>query len=226
MRKESKTNNMNLKVDNMKITGTVKNNPEFSHEADGKKFYMMTVLVKRLSDYVDEIPVILPEELLDLDKGYAGLKVRVKGDLRSRSTFDENKVHHLSVFMFAKTLSSAGEEDPEENRVYLDGFLCKKPNYRETMSGRQVSDLFIAVNVGANRSFYIPSICWNDNAVRSQEMKVGDHVKLIGRLQSRVYKKQIDKNTSEERVAIELSISSINVVTETDDTVKETKIAG
>ena len=101
----------------------------------------------------------------------------------------------------------------------LDGFICKEPTYRETPFGRQITDLIVASNRERNfKSDYIPCITWGRNAIRSSEFNVGTRVKVLGRLQSREYKKKIDDGIYEARTAYELSAYMIDVVEESEET--------
>lgn len=44
----------------------------------------------------------------------------------------------------------------DTNMIILNGYLCKKPTYRKTPYGREISDLFIAVYRHTGKSDYIP----------------------------------------------------------------------
>ena len=94
------------------------------------------------------------------------------------------------------------------NQIYLNGFICKQPVYRETPLGREIADIIVAVNRAYNKSDYIPCIAWGRNAKFVSKLSVGDNIKVRGRIQSRAYSKKSGEVT-EERVAYEVSISKI-----------------
>ena len=119
------------------------------------------------------------------------------------------------IFVFVTNICDY-EED--KNDVELDGFICKEPKYRRTPLGRQITDLLIASNREHFKSDYIPCIAWGRNAIRTSEFNVGTRVKVLGRLQSREYKKKIDDGTYEVRTAYELSAYMIDVVEESEET--------
>src|SRR5699024_3879194 len=73
------------------------------------------------------------------------------------------------------------------NQIFLDGFVCKKPLYRTTPFGREITDLLVAVNRPYNKSDYIPCISWGRNARFAEKIEVGERVRLWGRIQSREY---------------------------------------
>ena len=135
--------------------------------------------------------------------------------------------------MFAKDVAELEENSEEEenemvkkdiitNEVVLVGFICKKPIYRQTPFGREISDILLAVNRAYNKSDYIPCIAWGRNARFCQNLEVGTQVKVVGRVQSRMYEKKHEDGTVENRVAYEVSVGSLEIIEE-EDTPKETE---
>ena len=55
-------------IENNQVTvmGEIASEFEFSHEVFGEGFYMLELLVKRLSDSFDRIPVMISERLIDV----------------------------------------------------------------------------------------------------------------------------------------------------------------
>ena len=102
--------------------------------------------------------------------------------------------------------------------MFLDGYVCKEPIYRKTPLGREITDLLVAINRPYNKSDYIPSIVWGRNAKFAKSLKVGDRIQMWGRVQSREYEKKHEDGTVENRVAYEVSIGSLEVVEENDNT--------
>jgi single-stranded DNA-binding protein len=103
------------------------------------------------------------------------------------------------------------------NQIYLDGFICKKPVFRTTPFGREITDMLLAVNRPYNKSDYIPCIAWGRNARYSENMKVGDRIKIWGRIQSRNYQKKISEEQVITRTAYEVSISKMEVYEEENE---------
>ena len=108
------------------------------------------------------------------------------------------------------------KKDMITNEVVLIGYICKKPIYRQTPFGREIADVLLAVNRAYNKSDYIPTIAWGRNARFCQNLEVGTKVKLVGRVQSRMYEKKHEDGTVENRVAYEVSIGSLEIVDEDD----------
>ena len=55
----------------------------FSHQVFGEGFYMTELMVKRLSDSEDRIPVMVSERLIDVTQDYIGEYVDIHGQFRS-----------------------------------------------------------------------------------------------------------------------------------------------
>ena len=194
------------------LAGLVADEPTFSHEVHGEKFYRFRLLSSRKSGNCDILVCIVPEIIKNgINEGNM---VKVFGEIRTRNVNEDDK-NNLEITVFVKEVLSY-EED--ENNVELDGFICKEPTYRETPFGRKITDLMVASNRERNfKSDYIPCITWGRNAIRASEFNVCDHIELSGRLQSREYKKKIDDGTYEVRTAYELSAYMIDVVEESEE---------
>jgi len=72
----------------------------YSHEIFGEGFYMVDILVPRLSDSSDRIPLMISERLMDVSKDYRGTLVMVSGQFRSYNRHEEHRNRLiLSVFV-------------------------------------------------------------------------------------------------------------------------------
>ena len=192
------------------LAGLVTEEPTFSHEVHGEKFYRFYLSSSRQSGYCDVLMCTVPEIIKNGIND--GNMVKVFGEIRTRNVHEDDK-SHLEVTVFVKEVLLY-EED--ENNVELDGFICKEPAYRETPFGRQATDLLIASNRSYGKSDYIPTIAWGRMAIKSSEFEVGERVKVFGRLQSREYVKKLEDGTEETRVAYELSASRVDVMEESE----------
>lgn len=72
----------------------------------------------------------------------------------------------------------------------------------------------LAVNRPYGKSDYIPCICWGRNARFASAFEVGEHVQVMGRIQSREYMKKITETESQKRVAYEVSVSKLECMDE------------
>ncbi|MCI9517070.1 MAG: single-stranded DNA-binding protein [Lachnospiraceae bacterium] len=192
------------------IMGEIASEFVFSHEVFGEGFYMVDILVKRLSNSSDRIPVMISERLVDVTQDYQGEYIQILGQFRSYNRHEEKK-NRLVLSVFAREISFVEEENDKmkTNQIFLDGYICKMPVYRKTPLGREIADMLVAVNRPYGKSDYIPCICWGRNARFSSTFEVGGHVQVWGRIQSRDYMKKLDGDITEKRTAYEVSVSKL-----------------
>ena len=192
------------------IMGKIASGFTFSHQVYGEGFYLVDLLVKRLSDSEDRIPLMVSERLVDVTQDYEGEYIMVQGQFRSYNRHEVKK-NRLVLSVFVRELSFVEEADDsiKTNQIFLDGYICKPPIYRKTPLGREIADLLLAVNRPYGKSDYIPCICWGRNARYASAFEVGGHVLLWGRIQSREYIKKLGENQTEKRTAYEVSVSKL-----------------
>lgn len=211
------------------LVGKVTGEKKLSHEIYGERFYIFNLSIPRLSGNADIIPITISERLLTEDTLSEGRKLLVKGQFRSYNSY-QNEKNRLILTVFAKDLLELEDIEEENefvkkdiitNEVVLIGYICKKPIYRQTPFGREISDILLAVNRAYNKSDYIPCIAWGRNARFCQNLEVGSQVKVVGRVQSRTYEKKFEDGTSETRIAYEVSIGSLEIIDEEKSTKEE-----
>lgn len=204
-------------IENNQVTvmGEIVSDFSFSHEIFGEGFYMVDVQVQRLSECYDIIPVMVSERLLDVSADYRGMLICVNGQFRSYNRHEERK-NRLVLSVFAREVEflEEMEESSKTNLIYLDGYICKEPIYRKTPLGREIADVLLAVNRPYGKSDYIPCICWGRNARYASSFKVGERCAVWGRIQSREYMKKLDEENVERRVAFEVSVSKLEILTD------------
>lgn len=201
-------------MDNNQVTivGVVDSEFTYSHEVFGEGFYMLEVVVNRLSHMEDRIPLMVSERLVDVTQSCRGQVVEVHGQFRSYNKHEEGR-NRLILSVFVREFSFADEgSNAKPNSVYLDGYICKQPVYRMTPLGREIADLLLAVNRPYGKSDYLPCICWGRNARFAGKFEVGAHIHLWGRIQSRTYQKRLENDEVEKRTAYEISVSKIECV--------------
>ena len=199
-------------IENNQVTvmGEIISDFAYSHEIFGEGFYMVDVKVQRLSESFDVIPLMVSERLIDVNADYKGKNICVNGQFRSYNRHEERK-NRLVLSVFAREIDFVEEieESSKTNQIYLDGYICKEPIYRKTPLGREIADLLLAVNRPYGKSDYIPCICWGRNARFASGFEVGEHVQIIGRIQSREYIKKLTETETEKRIAYEVSVSKL-----------------
>ena len=203
-------------TNSIEIRGTISSDFTFSHEVYGEGFYNFTVGAARLSESVDILPVTISERLISGMGLLPGELVDISGQVRSYNNYiQEERRNRLLITIFAREITVLDPEDispKNPNNVFLDGFICKKPVFRETPFGREIADILLAVNRSYNKSDYIPCICWGRNARFASTLNISDNVRIGGRLQSRLYQKKYDDGSVVEKSAYEISISKIGLV--------------
>ena len=179
---------------------------------------MVDVLVRRLSNSEDQIPLMISERLLDVTQDYTGEYIMVNGQFRSYNRHEEQKNRLiLSVFVREVEFISEEPDGAKTNSVLLDGYICKQPIYRKTPLGREIADLLLAVNRPYGKSYYIPCICWGRNARYASAFEVGEHVQVLGRIQSREYVKRLSETETEKRTAYEVSVSKLECMDDAEE---------
>lgn len=196
---------MENKNNKVSIQGTVSSEFEFSHEIYGESFYTFKILCERLSINQDEVVIMVSDRLISLESMKNDYpidkKIALKGQMRTYNDHSAEK-SKLKLFVFMQEFLE--EQEWDFNEAELIGHICKKPAYRTTPLGREITDLLIAVNRPYGKSDYIPVITWSRNAKYANTLEIGDRIKLTGRFQSREYTKE-----EQVKVAYELSASKI-----------------
>lgn len=172
----------------VEITGSIDSKFELSYTVFGEEYYKVMIKIRRHNNKVfDTLPCIVPKSKVDLSKDLIGKPVKISGLFTS---YNENYKVLLTVRAQEFILLNK-PEDQDINQIKLKGTICKNPYFRTTPHGTNITELIIAVN-RRGKSDYIPCITWGTNAFISNRMKVGQVVEIIGRIQSREYKKYVD----------------------------------
>ena len=205
------------------LIGKIISDKTFSHEIYGESFYVFNLEVPRLSGNEDIIPITISERLIANFDLTIGRKVVIEGQFRSYNSY-QNEKSRLILTVFAKDVQFLPNQeeitvgkDIISNEVVLDGYLCKKPIYRKTPFGREISDILLAVNRAYNKSDYIPCIAWGRTARFCENLAVGTELRVIGRVQSREYEKKYEDGTVEKRIAYEVSVSNLEINNKEDN---------
>lgn len=183
----------------------------------GDTIFDGTLAVQRQSGTFDYLPISIPAELvggapykhmLSMTKvaELYGRHLRLRGELRSYNKEVQSKSRHYTV-MHVQEISDA-EQPADDNRVAMQGVICRPTVYRETPLGRKICDFMIAVNHD-HRSSYIPCICWGRAALKVSALEVGTLVNLRGRFQSREYQKVLDNGETVTRTTNEVSCNRV-----------------
>ncbi len=200
------------------ISGKVVSDVEYSHEVYGEGFYSFYLDVPRLSDSSDKISVTFSERLIPKSKLQLGVPLEIEGQFRSYNSY-KSESNKLVLTVFAREIIFVDEDKKikNPNQIFLNGYICKNPIYRMTPFGREITDILVAVNRPYNKSDYIPCIAWGRNARYSQNLTIGDNIKIWGRIQSREYQKKLESGEAISKTAYEVSVSKMEICDGTQD---------
>lgn len=187
------------------LRGRVAGEAVFSHAGHDECFYRFPLVVERLSGNEDVLNIQFSRRLLLPERIVEGERLEVRGSLR---TFNNRSGVGAKLVITVLAREILPTDDDHANDLTLIGTICRRGEPRKTPLGREICDFTLAVNRRYGRSDYLPCIAWGSMAQRCAAMEVGQRLRLEGRLQSRVYTKQLG-DRSEERVAFECSAMSL-----------------
>ena len=199
---------MEYTTNHITLRGTLSSLPEFSHENHGRRFFRFYLEVPRLSGTIDTLPIIAEEGILLRTDLSDGEMLTVAGQIRSHNIRSNGK-RHLLIFVFANAVLC--EDGEPINEVFLEGPICREPNYRRTPLGREICDVMMAIPRAFKRADYLPCILWGRTAQEISQCHTRDLLKICGRLQSRSYTKVTEDHT-EERTAYEISAMTAQII--------------
>ncbi|WP_025115908.1 single-stranded DNA-binding protein [Lysinibacillus fusiformis] len=184
-----------------------------SHSLQDNNFYEFLVEVPRKSGAFDTIPFVVSHKLLHNNPIEIGDYVSSIGEMRTINREIDGK-SRLIVFNYLQEIEKISKEKiakiGDKNVIDLQGFVVKKPVYRETGQGRRIADLLVAHNRSFGKESYIPTIAWGIDATLAKNLKVGECVSIHGRFQSRNYRSK----TGDIKTVYELSVNSMSIVEE------------
>lgn len=189
--------------------------------------YLGKIGTPRPSGIIDEVVVAIEKGIAVMQGGIAfesaavpGSRLLLSGKMQTLKDFESGRV---LVFILADYVA-VSPKAMLQNDVALVGELAYKPRYRETPRGKRIADIFVRVqNELTAGTCYIPCICWQEQADEAAGWEQGDKVKLLGRYQSREYKKTTEiiyadnqpaEKKTEIRTAYELSVQQIERIGE------------
>ncbi len=202
-----------LETNSAELIGIVLSPPAISHKSYGETFYSFSLGVDRKSGYRDIIQIIVSERLVWNLEFEPGDYVEIIGQIRTYNEEQDGR-NKLNVVIFAREFKRCDEDSgvEHENKISLEGFICKKPIGRISPLGREICDIMLAVNRMYNKSDYIPCIAWGRNAGYASNLSVGTKISVTGRIQSREYRKRDSEGNVTVKTAYEVSILKLEAL--------------
>lgn len=188
--------------------GTVFSEEIMIVEFEGKEYFRFMLECFRKSQTSDIIPVMVKvsPKTQSLKFVKQGTALTMLGTFRSSDWTEEDGNHHLDVFFEAQHFEFSDnivERGFDKNIVILTGYICTEPTVKVTKNNITIAEYRVAVDNKDGVPEYFPIIAWGKKAVEVySEYHCGDKIRILGRLQSRVYHKKV---TDENLVAYEVS---------------------
>lgn len=160
------------------LIGDVADEPKFSHETDGKKYFCFPLKVRRLSGFKDHIQAMVRDDLVGSIE--IGEKISVSGYIRAYL------YHGVSIFnAVALNLEVVSDDTEYLNEVRLSGIIYRKSTLGETLDGKRICSFILKAYRSTGKADYIPAVAWGYNAKRLSSLPEGTEIEIEGRAQTR-----------------------------------------
>lgn len=186
-----------LKLNQVRIAGTIKSNEISKIVVLGKKYKTAILKSQRQSLTYDNIPLLIPENMETYEDS-----IYVTGEIFS--LHDSEK--HLKTYILVDQIKPTFEKNV--NEVLFLGRLASEPVYNVShLSHRHVTTLFLEYTRKDGSIGFVRCISWNKNAILATRIQLGEEVSFIGRIQSREYSKRISEFEYQRISTNEISIT-------------------
>ena len=175
-----------------RIAGEIERQPDIYGTRGLKRFSLEISRADGSRQDSDRVIVIYGQEAeATPGKLTDGAYVMVMGKMQ---TYKEVPGGRIVVFVLAEYVGVVSEQVEQQNGVYLEGDVARKPIHRTTPKGRKITEVTVKVPSAFTEGYFsfIPTICWGSDAEAAAEYQEGARVALEGRLQSRDYTKRLE----------------------------------
>lgn len=184
---------------------------EPSHTIEGVEFNKAHLIVKRDNGKEDILNIKFKKFT---NKYQENDLIFLKGNIRSYSYKVQGNKNKVNIYVF--TYFDVPEEDVN-NKVEIDGRICKIDPIRKTKAGKHNIHFIVANNITSETSdkrlnSYIPCIAWGKLAKEISKLDVSTKIKLNGELHSREHRRMLADGNYEICVAHELFVTSYEVL--------------
>lgn len=192
----------------------------FSHSIGSTDYYQCNFLVIDEHSHKDDVILVKFKDFSNAtNKLQIGKQSEIYGNLRSFTERTPEGKNHVVHYVFTY-LDAFDNIDNDYNYVELDGRLCKKDVlWKNIKTGKHCLHFTLANNIyadGIKINSYISCTAYGKKAAEISELHINQPIKLIGKVHSRTYNKQLDNGDMEVRVAHEVIIRDYKVITEND----------
>lgn len=147
-----------------RIAGEVEKQPDIYGASNLSRLYLEIERKSGSRQDSDRVIVIYgqeaeatPGQLVD------GACVMVMGEMQ---TYKEVPGGRIVVFVLAEYVGVVSEQVEQQNGVYLEGIVARKPIHRTTPKGRKITEVSVKVPSAFTEGYFsfIPTICWGSDA--------------------------------------------------------------
>lgn len=201
------------------VLNGVMTNVQFSHNIGDVEFDKAEMIVKRETGQEDLINI----KFKKFSNPYQnGQEVALVGNLRSFNESVDGK-DRVNQYVFTYFDSPEDSESDVVNHVEIDGRICKIGELTVLNNGKHIIRFIIANSISKGSSkltSYIHCVGFGVTAKKIAQFKLTDFVKVTGQFHSRTYKKFIDGDNFELRIAHEVFVKDIEPVSDNVTTVQ------
>lgn len=200
------------------LKGTVRN-IQPSHKINDIEYDKADIVIKRRDGKED----VLNLRFKKFSNPYVNdQEVRIVGNVRSYSKQVAENKNKVDIYVFTYFDEPELNDNDQEvtNEFNIDGRICKIDQIRTTANGKQNIHFILANNLIIEESnqklnSYLPCIAWGTIARKLSQCSVNDQIEIKGELHSRTYTKPISDTDVEIRVAHELVVTSVDILSHT-----------
>ena len=180
---------------------------EFSHLQGNIEYEKANLVCPRTGGKDEDVISLRYKKYVNKHK--EGDFIELKGNLRSYST-KENDKNNVQIYVF--TYFDLPEENTK-NSLRLDGRICKIDNIRYSLNNVPYLHFILANNIftndGKKINSYIPCVCYASHTNKILNLGVNGQIEIGGEFHSHTYKKKLDNDEIEFRVAHEVTVKDI-----------------
>ena len=182
---------------------------QFSHMQGAVEYEKANLICPRVGGKEDDIISLRYKKFTNKFK--EGDFIEIVGNLRSYSKKTKDK-NYVQIYVFTYF------DKPEEvynNNIEIDGRICKIEQLRFSKNGTPYLHFILANNIftsdGKKINSYIPCVCYNEDTKLIEDLGVNGVISIKGEFHSHTYKKKLDNNEVEFRVAHEVTVKNLTI---------------
>ena len=199
------------------LKNAVIRNIHFSHTIRDTEYDRADVLVKRADGKEDVLPLLFKKYSNPYKEND---QIDLVGNIRSfskRLDTGKNSVELYVFTYFDSPENNIEDEGQNNNCAVIDGRICKINPLKIVSHDKPYLHFILANNIIVTHtsqkiSSYIPTVAWGNLAQELADLPISTQLELEGELQSREYKKKIDDEEFEIRIARELVVKSYKII--------------